>query len=70
MTNTKKFLNMNELAEYIGMSKSFIYKRVCNKTIPFRKLGDRRTVFVTEEIDQWVLRGGQMGLDLPDLPKF
>ena len=70
MTNAKKFLSMNELAEYIGMSKSFIYKRVSNKTIPFRKLGDRRTVFVTEEIDKWVLRGGQMGLDLPDLPKF
>ena len=70
MTNTKKFLNMNELAEYIGMSKSFLYKRVSNRTIPFIKLGDRRTVFVTEEIDEWVLRGRQMGLDLPDLLKF
>lgn len=69
MTNTKKFLNMNELAEYIGMSKSFIYKRVSKKTIPFRKLGEK-SVFVTEEIDQWVLSGGQMGIDLPDLPKF
>ena len=65
----KKFLNMEELAEHTGMSKSFLYKRVCNKTIPHVKLGTR-TVFVTEEIDKWVLRGGQMGLDLPDLPKF
>jgi excisionase family DNA binding protein len=70
MINTKKFLNMDELAEHTGMSKSFLYKRVSNKTIPFIKLGERRTVFVTEEIDKWVLRGGQMRLDLPDLPKF
>jgi excisionase family DNA binding protein len=69
MTNTKRFLNMNELAEHIGMSKSFLYKRVCNKTIPFIKLGTR-TVFVTEEIDKWVLRGGLMDLNLPELPRF
>lgn len=70
MNNIKKFLNMDELADYTGMSKSFLYKRVSKKTIPFVKLGERRTVFVTEEIDKWVLRGGQMGLDLPELPKF
>lgn len=70
MNNTKKFLNMDELADYTGMSKSFLYKRVSKKTIPFVKLGERRTVFITEEIDKWVLRGGQMGLELPELPKF
>lgn len=69
MNNTKKFLNMDELADYTGMSKSFLYKRVFNKTIPFIKLGTR-TVFVTEEIDKWVLRGGEMVMDLPELPKF
>ena len=67
--NEKKFLNMDELSEHVGMSKSFLYKRVSNNTIPFIKLGNR-TVFVTEEIDKWVLRGGQMGLDLPELPKL
>lgn len=60
---------MDELADYTGMSKSFLYKRVFNKTIPFIKLGTR-TVFVTEEIDKWVLRGGEMVMDLPELPKF
>ena len=69
MTSEKKFLNMEELAEHVGMSKSFLYKRVCNKTIPFIKLGTR-TVFVRDEIDKWVLRGGQVGMGLPDLPKF
>jgi excisionase family DNA binding protein len=69
MTSEKKFLNMEELAEYTGMSKSYLYKRVCNKSIPFIKLGTR-TVFVTEVIDKWVLSGGQMSIELPVLSKF
>lgn len=67
--NEKKFLDMDELAEYIKMSKSFIYKRVCYNTIPFVKLGNR-TVFVKEQIDQWVINGGQMNVELPDLPRY
>jgi excisionase family DNA binding protein len=62
----KKFLDMDELAEYIHLSKSFIYKRVCYKTNPFVKLGTR-TVFVREQIDQCVINGGQVGMNLPDL---
>ncbi len=65
----KKFLDMDELAEYVHLSKSFIYKRVCYKTIPFVKLGTR-TVFIREQIDQWVINGGQMNVELPALPKL
>ena len=67
--NEKKFLDMDELVEYIKVSKSFLYKRVCYKTIPFVKLGNR-TVFVKEQIDQWVINGGQKGVDLPELPQL
>ena len=67
--NEKKFSDMDELAEYITVSKSFLYKRVCYKTIPFVKLGTR-TVFVKEQIDQWVINGGQMEVDLPELPQL
>ncbi len=66
MEQQNKFLDIDELAEYIHLSKSFIYKRVCTKTIPFVKLGNR-TVFVIEQIDQWVINGGQIGMNLPDL---
>jgi excisionase family DNA binding protein len=69
MEQQNKFLDIDELAEYIHLSKSFIYKRVCTKTIPFVKLGTR-TVFVREQIDQWVINGGQMDTNLPDLPKL
>jgi excisionase family DNA binding protein len=67
--NENKFLDMDELAEYIKVSKSFLYKRVCYKTIPFIKLGTR-TVFVREQIDQWVINGCQMEVNLPELPKL
>ena len=67
--NEMKFLDMDELAEYIKMSKSFIYKRVCYKTIPFKKIGSR-TMFDKEQIDQWVINGGQKGVDLPELPQL
>jgi len=67
--NEMKFLDMDELAEYIIVSKSFLYKRVCYKTIPFVKLGSR-TMFIKEQIDQWVINGGQMGVDLPELPQL
>jgi excisionase family DNA binding protein len=69
MENEKKFLNMDELAQRTGMSKSFLYKRVSNKTIPFVKMGTRNR-FVTEEIDKWMLSGCQMGLDSLEMPKF
>ena len=68
MMNEKKFLDMDELAEYIHLSKATIYKRVYNKTIPYVKLGSR-TVFVREQIDTWVINGGQMNVELPVLPR-
>lgn len=69
MEQEKKFLNMDELAEYIDMSKSFIYKRVFTNTIPYVKVGNRNR-FLKDQIDQWVINGGEMGDDLPELPKF
>lgn len=59
MENEKKFLDMDELAEYIHLSKSFIYKRVCYKTIPFVKLGTR-TVIVGEQIDSGSLMADRL----------
>lgn len=66
MEHEKRFLSMDELAEYIGMSKSFIYKRVFTNSIPYIKLGTINK-FDKEQIDQWVINGGQMGMNLPDI---
>lgn len=67
--NEEKFFDMDDLSKYVHLSKSTIYKMVCNKTIPYVKLGTR-TLFVKDQIDKWVLSGGQMSIELPALQKF
>jgi excisionase family DNA binding protein len=64
----KRFLNVQELTEYIRMSPSYVYKMVSKNSIPHIKLGTR-TLFERNQIDSWVISGGSMGNDLPLLPK-
>jgi excisionase family DNA binding protein len=63
-----KFLDVQNLANYIHLSKSCIYKMVSNKSIPYIKLGTR-TLFERNQIDNWVINGGRLGEELPSLPK-
>jgi excisionase family DNA binding protein len=64
--NEMNYLDMENLAEYIHLSKSTIYKMVCNKTIPYIKLATR-TLFVKDQIDKWALNNGRMSIELPVL---
>lgn len=64
-----KFLTMQMLPGYIHLSKSTIYKKVSNNTIPHTKLGSR-TLFEREKIDQWVRNGGTVVEELPSLPQL
>jgi excisionase family DNA binding protein len=64
----KKFLDVQELTDYIHMSESYVYKMVSKKLIPHIKLGTR-TLFERNQIDNWVINGGTMGDNLPSLPK-
>ncbi len=63
------YLDVVLLSNYIHLSKSTIYKMVSNNNIPYLKLGTR-TLFVKDQIDQWVLSGGNMIENIPQLPKF
>ncbi len=65
----RKFLDIPMVSDYLHLSKSSIYKMVSGKTIPYRKIGTR-TLFVTEEIDNWVLNNGRMEDELPSLPNL
>jgi excisionase family DNA binding protein len=65
----KKFFDVPNLAEYIHLSKSCIYKMVSNKSIPHIKLGTR-TLFERNQIDSWVINGGRVEDNLPSLPKI
>jgi excisionase family DNA binding protein len=67
--NEMNYLDMEKLSKYLYLSKSTIYKMVCNKTIPYVKLGTR-TLFVKDQIEKWVISGGQMSIVLPNLSKI
>jgi len=68
MTETR-FLDIKRMAEYIYLSKSKIYKMVSKDEIPYIKIGSR-VLFDKEQIDQWVLCGGVLPEELPQLPKL
>lgn len=57
------------LGEYLSVSKSYIYKRVSNQSIPYKKIG-KSTRFNRDEIDKWVSNGCKMDYKLPTLPKL
>ena len=49
--------SVDEIAEYLGVSKDTIYSWVASKGMPGHKVG-RFWKFKKEEIDEWVRSGG------------
>lgn len=49
----KRLLNVNEAAEYLGLSKNTLYDWVCQRKFPFVKCG-RLTKFDIKDIDKWI----------------
>ena len=47
------FLEMNEAASFLRISKSTLYKKVMNKELPFYKVG-RKTLFSKEELASFI----------------
>lgn len=52
---SKPFLTVEELASYLGVKTSYIYKMTHNREIPYYKPGGKMVYFNREEIDEWVL---------------
>jgi excisionase family DNA binding protein len=46
-------LSLVEAAQYLGVSKSYMYKLTHTRMIPFNKFG-KRVIFYTKELDEWV----------------
>lgn len=53
ISKQKQLLDMNETAEYLGISKSTLYEWVIQKKVPFVKVG-RLTKFKKEALDTWL----------------
>lgn len=56
MIMDKTFLTVDETANYLGMSKSSIYKMALKGTLPSYKPSGGRVLFKREELDAWVVR--------------
>jgi excisionase family DNA binding protein len=52
-----KWLSVQEIARYIGVSKETIYRFIYADKIPKHRVG-KLWKFSTEEIDAWIKKGG------------
>ena len=51
---TKEVLTADEAANYMGISKSYLYKLTMNKTIPHYKPMGKMVYFNRLELEQWL----------------
>ena len=53
----KDALTMDDAAAYTGLSKSYLYRLVCEKKIPYYKsAGGKQTYFKKSELCDWLLK--------------
>lgn len=51
----KEHLTLEEASAYLGISKSYLYKRTSKREIPFYRPGKKRIFFLKKELDDWIL---------------
>ena len=54
---SERWLSVEEIAEYLGISKDTVYAWINRKNMPAHRIG-RFWKFKAKEIDQWVHDGG------------
>ncbi|HOZ50986.1 MAG TPA: helix-turn-helix domain-containing protein [Chitinophagaceae bacterium] len=58
--NAKAFLTLSEAADYLGVSKSLLYKKTAAREIPFCRPGDGKLIYFDRaELTEWVLSNRQ-----------
>lgn len=55
--NSDRWLSVEEIAEYLGVSKDTVYSWISKKGMPAHRIG-RPWNFKADEVDQWVRSGG------------
>lgn len=55
--NLQRWYSVEEIGEYLGVSKDTIYAWIGDKAMPAHKVG-RLWKFKTDEVDEWVRAGG------------
>ena len=59
-----RWLSVDEMAEYLGISKDTVYAWVTTKGMPGHKVG-RFWKFKQADVDDWVRAGGAAGVPTP-----
>lgn len=59
----KEILNVEELSDYTGFKKSYIYKLVHENLIPFSKPNGKTLFFDRKKIDEWLLSNSSKSTD-------
>ena len=54
MTDEKRFMNVIEVAGYLGLSRWTIYDLVSKRSIPFIPLSRKALRFDRQKIDKWM----------------
>ena len=53
----KNVLTLDEVSEYAGLSKSYVYKLTASRMIPHYKPRGKLLFFKKQELDEWLLSG-------------
>ena len=56
-STTKEILTIEEAAEFLSMSKSYLYKQTSAQRIPHYKPTGKRCYFRRSELEEWILAG-------------
>lgn len=62
MTDTERWLSVEEIAAHLGISKETIYRWLEKEKIPAHRVG-RLWKFKASEVDQWVVAGNAATLE-------
>lgn len=54
--STKEIFNVDDLINYTGFTRSYIYKLVHKNVIPYSKPNGKFLFFLKLEIDEWLLQ--------------
>jgi len=63
-----RWLSVEEIAEYLGVSKDTVYTWVASNRMPGHRVG-RFWKFKTEEVDRWVRAGGASTVEVTDMKR-
>lgn len=62
----QNIMDIKGVSKYTTLSKSTIYKKMSKDQIPHHKIGSR-TLFMVDEIDDWIRNDGVMVDNIPEI---